>query len=162
MEAVDSYIPLPERPIDQPFLMPVEDVFAIEGRGTVVTGRVERGIIKSMEEVEIIGFRDTMKTTVTDIEMFRKLLDEARAGDNVGLLLRGIEERRRRARPGHRQAGFGQAAQEVQGGDLRPVQGRRRPPHSVLQQLPPAVLLPHHRRDRRDQPARRRGNGHAR
>jgi elongation factor Tu len=92
MEAVDSYIPLPERPIDQDFLMPVEDVFAIEGRGTVCTGRVERGIIKKMSEVEIIGIRDTVKTTVTDIEMFRKLLDEGRAGDNVGLLLRGIKK----------------------------------------------------------------------
>jgi elongation factor Tu len=92
MKAVDDYIPLPERPIDQPFLMPVEDVFAIEGRGTVVTGRVERGILKRMEEVEIIGFRDNVKTTVTDIEMFRKLLDEARAGDNVGLLMRGTKK----------------------------------------------------------------------
>ena len=92
MEAVDNYIPIPERPIDQPFLMPVEDVFAIEGRGTVATGRVERGIVKKMEEVEIIGFRDTVKTTVTDIEMFRKLLDEGRAGDNVGLLLRGVKK----------------------------------------------------------------------
>ncbi len=90
MKAVDEYIPLPERPVDQPFLMPVEDVFNIQGRGTVVTGRVERGILKRMEEVEIIGFRDTAKTTVTDIEMFRKLLDQAQAGDNVGLLLRGI------------------------------------------------------------------------
>ena len=92
MDAVDSYIPLPERPIDQPFLMPVEDVFAIEGRGTVVTGRVERGIVKKMEEIEIIGFKDTVKTTVTDIEMFRKLLDEGRAGDNCGLLLRGVKK----------------------------------------------------------------------
>ena len=92
MEAVDSYIPLPERPIDKDFLMPVEDVFAIEGRGTVCTGRVERGIIKKMSEVEIIGIRPTVKTTVTDIEMFRKLLDEGRAGDNVGLLLRGTKK----------------------------------------------------------------------
>jgi elongation factor Tu len=92
LEAVDAFIPLPERPIDQPFLMPVEDVFNIEGRGTVVTGRVERGILKKMEEIEIIGIRDTQKTTVTDIEMFRKLLDEARAGDNVGVLLRGIKK----------------------------------------------------------------------
>jgi elongation factor Tu len=92
MDAVDEYIPLPERPVDQPFLLPVEDVFNIEGRGTVATGRVERGIIKKMEEVEIIGLRDTVKTTVTDIEMFRKLLDEARAGDNVGLLLRGVKK----------------------------------------------------------------------
>jgi len=92
MDAVDSYIPLPERPIDKPFLMPIEDVFSIEGRGTVCTGRVERGIVKKMEEVEIVGIRDTVKTTVTDIEMFRKLLDEGRAGDNVGLLLRGLKK----------------------------------------------------------------------
>ena len=92
MEAVDSYIPEPERPVDKDFLMPVEDVFSIEGRGTVATGRVERGIIKKMEEVEIIGIKDTQKTTITDIEMFRKLLDEGRAGDNVGLLVRGIKK----------------------------------------------------------------------
>src|SRR5437879_2486997 len=90
--AVDDYIPVPERPVDQPFLMPVEDVFNIEGRGTVATGRVERGILKKMEEVELVGIRPTTKTTVTDIEMFRKLLDEARAGDNVGLLLRGTKK----------------------------------------------------------------------
>ncbi|MHA3773060.1 elongation factor Tu [Verrucomicrobiota bacterium sgz303538] len=92
MDAVDEYIPVPERPIDQPFLMPVEDVFNIEGRGTVATGRVERGILKKMEEVEIVGIKPTVKTTVTDIEMFRKLLDEARAGDNVGILLRGVKK----------------------------------------------------------------------
>jgi len=92
MEAVDEYIPMPERPVDQDFLMPVEDVFSIEGRGTVATGRIERGIIKKMEEVEIVGIRDTQKTTVTDIEMFRKLLDEGRAGDNVGLLVRGLKK----------------------------------------------------------------------
>ncbi|MBM3864004.1 MAG: elongation factor Tu [Verrucomicrobia bacterium] len=92
MEAVDAYIPEPERPIDKTFLMPIEDVFSIEGRGTVCTGRVERGIVKKMEEVEIVGIRDTQKTTVTDIEMFRKLLDEGRAGDNVGLLLRGLKK----------------------------------------------------------------------
>ncbi|HZE57189.1 MAG TPA: elongation factor Tu [Chthoniobacterales bacterium] len=90
--AVDDYIPVPDRPIDQPFLMPVEDVFNIEGRGTVATGRAERGILKKMEEVEIVGLKDTMKTTATDIEMFRKLLDEARAGDNVGVLLRGVKK----------------------------------------------------------------------
>jgi elongation factor Tu len=92
MDAVDSYIPEPERPVDKTFLMPIEDVFSIEGRGTVCTGRVERGIIKKMEEVEIVGIRDTQKTTVTDIEMFRKLLDEGRAGDNVGLLVRGLKK----------------------------------------------------------------------
>jgi elongation factor Tu len=92
MEAVDEYIPLPERPVDQDFLMPIEDVFSIEGRGTVATGRVERGIIKKMEEVEIVGIRDTQTTTVTDIEMFRKLLDEGQAGDNVGILVRGLKK----------------------------------------------------------------------
>jgi elongation factor Tu len=91
MNAVDSYIPLPERPIDRDLLLPVEDVFSIQGRGTVATGRVERGIIRVGEEVEIVGIRDTTKTTVTGVEMFRKLLDEGRAGDNVGCLLRGIK-----------------------------------------------------------------------
>jgi elongation factor Tu len=90
MEAVDSYIPTPERPIDKPFLMPIEDVFSISGRGTVVTGRVERGIVKVGEEVEIVGLGETRKTVATGVEMFRKLLDEGRAGDNIGVLLRGI------------------------------------------------------------------------
>ena len=91
MAAVDSYIPQPERAKDQPFLMPIEDVFSISGRGTVVTGRIERGIIKVGEEVEIVGIRDTVKSTVTGVEMFRKLLDSGEAGDNVGALLRGID-----------------------------------------------------------------------
>ncbi len=90
MEAIDEYIPEPERPIDKPFLMPIEDVFSISGRGTVVTGRVERGIIKVGEEVEIVGFGETRKTVATGVEMFRKILDEGRAGDNIGVLLRGI------------------------------------------------------------------------
>jgi elongation factor Tu len=91
MAAVDEYIPTPERPKDQPFLMPIEDVFSISGRGTVVTGRIERGVVKVGEEVEIVGIRDTRKTTVTGVEMFRKLLDQGEAGDNVGCLLRGID-----------------------------------------------------------------------
>ncbi len=91
MKAVDDYIPTPERPIDQPFLMPVEDVFGIKGRGTVVTGRVERGIVKVGDEIEIVGFGETRKTTVTGVEMFQKTLDQGQAGDNVGCLLRGIE-----------------------------------------------------------------------
>jgi elongation factor Tu len=91
MEAVDSYIPQPERPKDQPFLMPIEDVFSISGRGTVVTGRIERGVVKVGEEVEIVGIRPTTKTTVTGVEMFRKLLDQGEAGDNVGCLLRGVD-----------------------------------------------------------------------
>ena len=90
MDAVDSYIPTPDRPIDKPFLMPIEDVFTISGRGTVVTGRVERGIVKVGEEVEIVGLGETRKTVATGVEMFRKLLDEGRAGDNVGVLLRGV------------------------------------------------------------------------
>lgn len=92
MATVDEYIPEPKRPVDQPFLMPVEDVFTISGRGTVVTGRVERGVVKLNEEVEIIGLKETKKTVITGVEMFRKTLDEARAGDNVGLLIRGIEK----------------------------------------------------------------------
>ena len=92
MDAVDNYIPEPVRPLDQPFLMPIEDVFSIEGRGTVVTGRVERGVIKVGEEVEIVGIKDTVKTTVTGVEMFHKLLDQGQAGDNIGTLLRGIKK----------------------------------------------------------------------
>jgi len=92
MDAVDSYIPTPARAIDKTFLMPVEDVFSISGRGTVVTGRVERGIVKINDEIEIVGIRPTQKTTVTGIEMFRKLLDEGQAGDNCGVLLRGTKK----------------------------------------------------------------------
>ena len=92
MEKVDKYIPMPERVTDKPFLMPIEDIFSIQGRGTVVTGRIEQGICKVGEEMEIVGFRDTRKTVVTGVEMFKKLLDEGRAGDNVGLLLRGVEK----------------------------------------------------------------------
>ena len=92
MEALDSYIPEPERPVDKPFLMPVEDIFSIEGRGTVVTGRIERGIIKINEEVEIVGIKDTAKTVITGVEMFNKQLDEGKAGDNAGLLLRGTKK----------------------------------------------------------------------
>jgi elongation factor Tu len=92
MEALDSYVPLPQREIDKPFLMPIEDVFSISGRGTVVTGRVERGQVKVGEEIEIIGFRPTEKKIVTGVEMFRKLLDAGVAGDNIGVLLRGVEK----------------------------------------------------------------------
>ncbi|WP_347615091.1 EF-Tu/IF-2/RF-3 family GTPase, partial [Comamonas thiooxydans] len=90
-EALDTYIPTPERAVDGAFVMPVEDVFSISGRGTVVTGRIERGIVKVGEEIEIVGIKDTVKTTVTGVEMFRKLLDQGQAGDNVGLLLRGTK-----------------------------------------------------------------------
>ncbi|MFL5850659.1 MAG: EF-Tu/IF-2/RF-3 family GTPase, partial [Solirubrobacteraceae bacterium] len=91
MAAVDKYVPLPARDIDKPFLMPIEDIFSISGRGTVVTGRIERGKVKVGEEVEIVGFRDTQKTVVTGVEMFRKILDQGQAGDNVGCLLRGTK-----------------------------------------------------------------------
>ena len=91
MAAVDDYVPQPERPKDQPFLMPIEDVFSISGRGTVVTGRIERGIVKVGDEVEIVGIKETTKTTCTGVEMFRKLLDQGEAGDNVGVLLRGTK-----------------------------------------------------------------------
>ena len=92
MKAVDEYVPLPEREIDKPFLMPIEDIFSISGRGTVVTGRIDRGIVKVGEELEIVGFRPTFKTVITGVEMFKKLLDEGQAGDNVGLLLRGTKK----------------------------------------------------------------------
>src|ERR671934_72885 len=92
LQAVDTYIPEPTRDVDRPFLMSIEDVFSITGRGTVVTGRVERGVLRKMEEVEIVGISPTRKTTATDLEMFRKLLDEVQAGDNVGVLLRGIDK----------------------------------------------------------------------
>ncbi len=91
IEALDTYIPMPDRPVDKPFLMPIEDVFSISGRGTVVTGRIERGVVKVGEEIEIVGIKDTQKTTVTGVEMFRKLLDSGEAGDNVGVLLRGTK-----------------------------------------------------------------------
>ncbi|TKR53236.1 elongation factor Tu, partial [Allopusillimonas ginsengisoli] len=90
-DALDNYIPTPERAIDGAFLMPVEDVFSISGRGTVVTGRIERGIVKVGEEIEVVGIKDTIKTTCTGVEMFRKLLDQGQAGDNVGVLLRGTK-----------------------------------------------------------------------
>ena len=136
MDAVDTWIPTPDRKADQPFLMPIEDVFTISGRGTVVTGRVERGRVKVGDKVEIVGLKDeSTETTVTGTEMFHKTLEYAEAGDNVGCLLRGIDKK---------------------SVERRPVQGRGRPSHPVLQQLPSAVLLPYHRRDRRHQPARRR------
>jgi elongation factor Tu len=91
MDAVDSYIPVPERPVDKPFMMPIEDVFSIEGRGTVVTGRIERGVVKVNEQVEIVGIKDTAKTVVTGVEMFHKLLDQGEAGMNVGCLIRGVK-----------------------------------------------------------------------
>jgi elongation factor Tu len=141
MQAVDDFIPQPERDVDRPFLMPVEDVFTITGRGTVITGRIERGIVKVNEEVEIIGIREkSMKSTVTGVEMFRKLLDEGQAGENVGLLLRGTKR------------------EDVERGMVVIKPGTTTP----LQQLPPAVLLPHHGCDGRRDPPRGHRDGHAR
>jgi len=160
-DALDTYIPTPERAVDGAFLMPVEDVFSISGRGTVVTGRVERGIIKVGEEIEIVGIKPTLKTTCTGVEMFRKLLDQGQAGDNVGILLRGTKRE---------EVERGQVL--CKPGSIKPhthftgevyvlSQGRGRPPHAVLQQLPSAVLLPHDGRDGCDRVAGRQGDGDA-
>ena len=162
MDAIDSYIPEPKRDVDKPFLMPVEDVFSITGRGTVATGRIERGIVKKGEEVELVGMTDERrKTVVTGVEMFRKLLDEGRAGDNAGLLLRGVGKGRDRARPGTGEAGLDHATHEVQGGSIRSDERRGRASHAVLQRLPAPVLLSHDGRDGRDAATRGCGDGDA-
>ena len=123
MDALDAWIPEPKRALDKPFLMPIEDVFSISGRGTVVTGRVEQGKVHTGDEVEIVGVKPTTKTTVTGVEMFRKLLDEGQAGDNIGCLLAGHEEGRRGAGSGSGEAGIDHAAHEVQGGSVRADEG---------------------------------------
>ena len=133
MEAVDSYIPQPERAIDQPFLMPIEDVFSITGRGTVVTGRIERGMVKVGEEVEIVGIKDDGQDgRAPGVEMFRKLLDQGQAGDNVGVLLRGTKREDVERGQVLAQAGLDHAAHQVQGRGLHPDQGGGRPAHAVL------------------------------
>ena len=148
MDAVDSYIPMPERAIDKPFLMPVEDIFSISGRGTVVTGRIERGIVKVGEEIEIVGIRPTQQ----EGRHRRRDVPQAARPGSGGRQRRPPAARRgaqgRRARPGLRQAGLDHAAHEVQGRGLHPDQGRGRPSHAVLQRLPSAVLLPHDGRHR--------------
>ena len=141
--ALDEYIPEPERDLDKPFLMPVEDVFSITGRGTVATGRIEQGVVNTGDEVEIVGIKDTTKTVVTGVEMFRKILDEGRAGDNVGCAAPRHQARGDRARPGALQARLDHPAHEVQGGGLLPEEGGGRPPHAVRLRLSAAVLLPH-------------------
>ena len=161
MKAVDEFIPQPERAKDKPFLMPVEDVFSISGRGTVATGRVERGIIKVGEEVEVVGLKATTKTIVTGVEMFRKLLDQGEAGDNIGALAAWYQARGYRTRPGVRCSGFDHPAHQVPCSGLCSDQGRGWPSHAVLHQLPSAVLLPHHRRYRCGDPAGRYRNGDA-
>ena len=160
-EALDSYIPQPKRAMDGPFLMPVEDVFSISGRGTVVTGRVERGQIKVGEEIEIVGLKPTLKTVCTGVEMFRKLLDQGQAGDNVGILLRGtkreeVERGQVLAKPGD-----DHPAHEVHRRDLRALEGRGRAAHAVFQRLPAAVLLSHHGRDGLDRAAEGHRDGDA-
>ena len=158
---VDEYIPEPKRETDKPFMMPIEDVFSIKGRGTVVTGRVDRGVVKVGEPVEIIGLRETRNSVVTGVEMFHKMMDEGMAGDNLGLLLRGIErtdvERGQVvAKPGSITPHKKFMAQGV-----RAEEGRRRAAQGLLQRLPTAVLHPHDGCDRQRDTARRCGNGHA-
>jgi translation elongation factor TU len=162
MDAVDSFIPEPVRALDKPFLMPIEDVFSITGRGTVGTGRIERGKIKVGEEVEVIGLGQHKKTVVTGVEMFRKLLDEGFAGDNAGLLLRGVEKDELERGMVLCKIGSIKPHKKFEAQVYVLVEGRRRPSHSVLQQLPSAVLLPYDRRDRLHRAGRRYGNDHAR
>ena len=147
MEAVDSYIPMPQRAIDKEFLMPIEDIFSISGRGTVVTGRVEQGIVKVGETVEIVGIRPTQTTVVTGVEMFKKLLDQGQAGDNVGLLLRGTGKDDVERGPGDREAEVDHAAHEVPRRGLRVDEGGGRPSHAVFLWVSSAVLFPDDGRD---------------
>ena len=163
MEAVDSYIPEPTRDVDKPFLMPIEDVFTITGRGTVVTGRVEQGQIKIGDEIEIVGIHEKVeKTVVTGVEMFQKTLDAAQAGDNAGALLRGVK--REEVERGQVLAKPGSITPhtdfEAEIYVLTKDEGGRHTP--FFSKLPPAVLLPHDGRDRRDHAARGPGDGHAR
>ena len=161
MTAADDFIPEPVRDFDKPFLMPIEDVFTITGRGTVVTGKVEQGVVHTGDEIEIVGLRDTQKTTCTGVEMFRKLLDQGQAGDNIGALLAWDEEGGRGAWAGAVQAGEHHAAHELRGSGvcLDAVGGWSA--QAVLQQLPAAVLLPHDGRDRHDRVAGGHGDGDA-
>ena len=140
MAAVDAYIPQPERDMDKPFLMPIEDVFTITGRGTVVTGRVEQGVVNTGDEVEIVGIRPTQKTTCTGVEMFRKLLDQGQAGDNIGALLRGTKKEEVERGQVSGQAGVDHAAHRLRGAGVRVDQGGGWPSQAVLRELPAAVL----------------------
>ena len=144
MDAVDSFVPDPERDIDKPFLMPIEDVFTITGRGTVVTGRVEQGVVNTGDEIEIVGIRDTQTTTCTGVEMFRKILDEGQAGDNIGALLRGIDKEDVASGSGAREAGFDHAAHRVRGAGVCADEGRGRSSQAVLRWVSAAVLFPDH------------------
>ena len=161
MAAVDSYIPTPERDIEKPFLMPVEDIFTIQGRGTVATGRVERGKVKVNETVEIVGIRPTTKTVVTGVEMFKKLAGRRHGGRQRWLAAARSGAQGHRARAGDFEARQHHAAHEVQGRGLRADEGRRRTAHAVLYRLPAAVLLPHDGRDGSGASAGRSGDGDA-
>ena len=153
MDGVDSYIPLPTRETDKPFLMPVEDIFSISGRGTVVTGRIERGVVKMEEEIEIVGIRPTVARVVTGIEMFNKLLDSGQAGDNVGILLRGTKARRSGTRSGSCCEKFNHSAQEIQMSGVHPYKRRRWTPYSICKRISSAVLLPYNGRYRKCDPS---------
>ena len=142
--------------------MPIEDVFTITGRGTVVTGKVEQGIVHTGDEVEIVGLRPTQKTTCTGVEMFRKLLDEGQAGDNIGALLRGTKKEEVERGQVLCKPGSITPHTDFEGQVYVLTQGGGRPPQAVLQQLPAAVLLPHHRRHRPHHAARGHRDGHAR
>ena len=146
-QGVDTYLPDPAaREIDKPFLMPIEDVFTIKGRGTVATGRIERGQVRVGDTVEIVGLKPNKSTVVTGIEAFNKTLDNGQAGENVGVLLRGVEKERPGARPGAGGSQEHHPAHQVHGRGLRPDQGRGRPSHAVPHRLPPAVLHADHGR----------------
>ena len=162
MDALDNYIPMPARPADLPFLMPVEDVFGIKGRGTVVTGRIERGIVKVNEEIEIVGIRETRKTVVTGVEMFRKLLDSGEPGDNVGCLLRGVDrEDVERGMVLAKPASIKPHTDfEAEVYVLSKEEGGRHTP--FFTRLPAPVLRPHHGRDRQHRATAGRRDGHAR
>ena len=139
---MDQYIPEPVRDTDKPFLMPIEDVFTITGRGTVVTGRVEQGILNTGDEIEIVGLRDTQKTVCTGVEMFRKILDQGQAGDNIGALLRGTKKEEVERGQVLAKPGVDHAAYRVRGAGVCVDQGRGWPPQAVLHELPSAVLFP--------------------
>ena len=148
MEAVDSFVPEPTRDLDKPFLMPIEDVFSITGRGTVVTGKVEQGVVHTGDEIEIVGIRPTQKTTCTGVEMFRKLLDQGQAGDNIGALLRGTKKEEVERGQVLCKPGSITPHSRVRGAGVRADPGRGGPAQAVLLELPAAVLLPDHRHHR--------------
>jgi elongation factor Tu len=149
VKAMDDFVPEPKRDLDKPFMMAIEDVFSIKGRGTVATGRVETGVVKVNEEVEIVGIKDTRKTVVTGVEMFKKNLDQGQAGDNVGILLRGVERDDIERGQVLAKPGTITPHTEFDSRSLHSYQRRRWTPHSILQGLQASVLLPNYRRNRR-------------